>query len=211
MAEPTTEEPKKEAPPTKPAPPPPPPEDLAKAAQENVAKQKTARDLLRPVHYTATFINGTLNDTVEYGLRYGRLGTKMGIALGILAGIASVSLMPFVMCAGAGLLGGLAIGAARGIGAGGMNAVNRQRRVDRYGDDLEDRAKIQQAAKAGQRSRSNLAEKRARYNELTVPQEFARNDEFARDYEKYWKSHDTKSSWVDRVSASTNYDKGLGY
>lgn len=214
MAEPKTAKPAP-APPPKPAVA-PPPADMAKAAQANVAQTKTSRDLLRPFRYTALFINGTLNDTAEYALSYGRKGTRWGIAMGILAAIATTTIVPLVLCAGVGFAGGIALGMAKGLGSGGIEAMSRQRRIDRYGDDLEDRAQIQQAAKTKARqSYSTPAERRAKENALNVPQIFARDKEFEQDYQTYWTSHhepkQTHQSWQDRVSASVNYDQGLGY
>lgn len=188
------------------------PVDMAKEAQVQVAQTKTGRDLLRPFRYAALFISGTLNDTAEYALRYGRKATRWGIALGILAAIATGGMSALVYCAGAGLVGGFTLGLAKGLATGGIEAVNRQRRIDRYGDDLDDRAKIQQAAKAStpqKRRTSTIEERRARENDQIVPQQFARDKEFAEDYQKYWASHDKHRSWQDRVSASTSYDKGM--
>ncbi len=220
MADAKTEKPKAEPPP--PPKPPEPPRNVAKEAEAKIASMKTGRDPFRAIRYTAVFLKGTVSDTLHYFVQYARTGTKWGAAIGAIAFIAATAgtgVTAFVVCMGSGFLAGAAIGATKGVSSGGLNAVARIARGERYADDLVERAKVQKSAGRDNR-RDRALERRQRDlqresdDAANVQYLDAREREINEDYKTYWSSnhgHSQSSSWADRVSAATNYDKGMGY
>ena len=180
--------------PVAPAPPPPPPvpqKSVVETARESVAHAKTGPDALRPVRYTASFIKGTLVDGLDGLAHFGRHGLFAGLALGAIAGIAASSILPMVV---GGALIGLAIGggggAAWGLATGGMKAVGRIHRGEKYAEDLIVRKQVRDHAPVNRndftKAYNDQRAKDAAFNQQAI----ARYNEDTRDFHRYWQDHE---------------------
>lgn len=187
-----------------PAPPSPsePPPSVTQKANKELAAVKTGNDPLRPVRYTWKFVSGTIGQGLNDMAYYGRKGSLVGLGLGIIVGIATGGIGPVIACAVGGLLLGAAGGAAKGAITGGMNAVGREYRGQKYAEDLVQRKKVQSHAKINKADYRDAYRQQQLKNSYTTQQVLERTQENTRDYGTYWQ---------DRENNRQSQNGGLGF
>ena len=191
---------------------------LQKAAQAKAASAGAGFDILRPVKQAATFIDGTVMSTLNTMAKWGKTGSYIGLGIGAVAMVMSTG---GVGLFGAGLFGlatgvpnlvigwaaGLAAGAAAGgtVGmlTGGAQAVGREMRLQKYGEEMAYR---EQAA-GGRRGRGTIGPNAREYH---ANQEYLNNLAYDR-YDQYFDDRAKQEStyWQDRVSAERPSERGL--
>jgi hypothetical protein len=130
----------------KPASPPSPPKPKP-VAPETRASQATAmgssthgKKYLRPWLYLWKFTTGTVSATLDDTAKWATKGMWFGIGLTIILGIATggtASLFaPILMGAASGFVIGAGAGGLGGFLTGGIQNVRRERRAEKYADDL---------------------------------------------------------------------------
>lgn len=205
-----------------PAPPPAPKQTVAEKARAETAKGKAGFDPMRPFRYGKAFIGGTILDGLNGMANWGRRGLKWGLGGGVLAaiglpalnlslglsgtaaaigselfGIAAVTapaLLPVVMCVAVGFLACAALGTAHGLLTGGMRALNREHRRDKYAEDLVQRRTIRDKAPSSRADyRAQLRAREARSDFMTA-YSLEREAEARRDASTYWSDREQRSS-----------------
>lgn len=185
--------------PTKPAAPEP---SLVERANQSIATAKTGFDPLRPARYGIAFVSGTLKDGLNGIARWGSIGLRYGIMAGIVVGIAlpTVGILSGIALVGGSMFAAGALGGGiRGFATGGMKAVGRIHRGEKYAEDLIQRSQIQQEAPPNRRDyRAHHHAHQDRKNAILL-QNLEREAERRRDAEIY---SNPNTYWQDRVQAS---------
>ncbi|MES2984101.1 MAG: hypothetical protein V4735_02815 [Pseudomonadota bacterium] len=181
-------------------PPSPPPASAAEEANKSLSEIKAGRDPLRPARYISKFIGGTVSHGLNGLATWGRRGLWGGAGLGIIAAIATPpGLAAFAVCAAVGFLAGAVIGGVTGLVSGGMKEVNRQRRGEKYADDLIERDRLQKNAP------KRTVDYRAYHRENQLHSNYVQEQILQRENDI---RHDTY--WQDRTAHSHN-NAGRGF
>ena len=182
-------------------PPAPPKPSMVEQARANIAAAKASHgfSITRPFRYTAAFVKGTITDGLNGIANWGQKGLKYGLVGGFIAGfLAPVGggFAAVVGIAGVMFLGGAAIGGTVGLLTGGMKAVGRVHRGEKYAEDLVDRSKIQA------RAPENRADYRSAYQDrnarnirggIFTQQVLDREREMTRDENTYWQDREQRN------------------
>jgi hypothetical protein len=186
-----------------------PPVNIAAEAKKNIAAVKTGADPFAPIRYTYKFIGGTIIEGLNGMANWGRRSLKFGIILGIVAviatggsaALATAGLSMFLGVVATTFVAAAAVGAAKGVLTGGMNAVGRDIRAKKYADDLVYRKQTQDHAGP------NLHDYRAQYRQQQLVN--SRNTELlVRSIDK--DTQDYNTYWRDRIDNEPR-EKGLGF
>ena len=124
-----------------------PASSVSTPAQPAAAPAKKDAAWLRYLRYMYSFVDGTINDSLDSFSNWGNRGLKWGAGIGFLALIAGVSggFSLVILGAAAGLLAGAVGGGVAGAVTGGVRGSIIENRKDKYADDLIERAKAKAA------------------------------------------------------------------
>ena len=199
---------------TQTAPAPTPTPSITEQANAELAAAKTGHDPLKPLRYAVTFVGGTLRDGINGMGKWGRTGLKYGAALGILTAIGAPWLLGgAVATVTVVALGGFALGmlggGTYGLANGGMRAVNRMNRAEKYAEDLIVRDKQQRSAPINRADYRHYTAARRIEAFETQRQFLERQKEIERDARTY-SAHPPQTTWQDRIAESRNHHHDIG-
>lgn len=150
-------------------------------------------DITRPFRWGWAGVKGLVGGTLDGGANWGRKGFWIGIGAGAIVGILTGGLGYLFMGAVAGLVAGAGAGAVLGGITGGVGNVARERRREKYADEVAERQELSAARQSrqssapsytpGYREGSSVRQSTANYNFERALQQEREND---RDYSTYW-------------------------
>ena len=200
------------APVAKPTPQPAKPQPtVVEKARADISKGKAGFHIEKPFRYVGAFINGTVTDGLNGLAKWAVFGLKWGAVSGFVASLAGAAGMlpvmggmagsllaiagsstifpPIIAFAAVAFVAGAALGAAHGLLTGGMRAMNREVRRDKYAEDLVQREQIRGRAPA------NRADYRTAWRASQFRDDLLSNQALLREQER---DHDLNTYWQDR-------------